>query len=163
MGHHCHTCIHLSGVFRLLFVRLFRNVTLNCETSPEGTFNYFCPFLVGVKPSVEEISLIFFLVILCSSQVPSLVSLMAWWLNLYLCKESILTSRSNRGPKLLFVLVINVDLRFGQGVVPGRYSNRMICSENSEMFASWNRPCSCFKCFGWNESRMKCNLVHSSS
>ena len=35
-----------------------------------------------------------------------------------------------------FVLVVSVDLRFGQKVFSGRYSDRMICSEKSVLWVN---------------------------
>ena len=50
-------------------------------------------------------------------------------------------------PKLI-ILVVNVDLRFGQVVLPGWCSDRLMCSQISELWVNWNPHCSCLKCFG---------------
>ena len=41
--------------------------------------------------------------------------------------------------KLLFVLVMSVDLRFGQLVLSGWYSDRIICSQNGKLWINWKR------------------------
>ena len=56
--------------------------------------------------------------------------------------------------KLLFVLVVSVDLRFGQKLFSGWYSDRMICSEKSVLWVNWNPPCS-LKWLGGRQGEMQ--------
>ena len=49
--------------------------------------------------------------------------------------------------KFFFVLVISVDLGFGQEMLLRWYSDKMICSQNNELLVNWNFHCSCLKWF----------------